>query len=115
MTGGEHPSGDSNGTGDGRGGRLSTQRDLWYREDRDGLTRSTRGPVPISPRHAVARSSLTSPTRPELRGIAVAGDRLRRPLTRRLLTGAGSYEEDGSRAGSAQARPQVRGVATYRD
>ena len=25
--------------------RLSAQRGLWYREDRDGLTRSTRGPV----------------------------------------------------------------------
>src|ERR1035441_2486355 len=94
MTGGEHPSGDSNGTGDGRGGRLSTQRDLWYREDRDGLTRSTRGPVPISPRHAVARSSLTSPPRPNYAALRprFAAQTLDTERSRQDL---GTYQEDG--------------------
>src|SRR5215467_11572896 len=56
-----HPRSDSDGTGEGGSDRLSTQRDLWWREDRDGLTRSTRGPVPPPPRHAVTGSSLTWP------------------------------------------------------
>jgi len=62
--GGRIPLGDSDGTGNGGSGRLSSQRGLWYRDDLDGLP-------PIYQRSravAVGRAHRRSPA-PDLRAL----------------------------------------------
>jgi len=51
---GRTPRGDGDGTGDRGHGRLSTQRELRWPGDRDGSTRSTRGPVLMPPQRRQA-------------------------------------------------------------
>src|SRR6266568_4634113 len=84
MARAEDAPGDSDGMSDRGGGRLSAQRDLWCREDRGGLPRSTRGPV-----------ALSTPPRPE--PLDMITERLTSWPWRRTRLPAGALDRDLAR------------------